>query len=68
MQAVENLLLFFRFNRASLINVGFLESRTDCDYIAMHDVDLVPVTEGLPYMFQVRQLKMFRKSKENKNS
>jgi xylosylprotein 4-beta-galactosyltransferase len=51
MQAVENLLLFFRFNRASLINVGFLESRTDCDYIAMHDVDLVPVTEGLPYMF-----------------
>lgn len=40
-----------RFNRASLINVGFLESRTDCDYIAMHDVDLVPVTEGLPYTF-----------------
>jgi hypothetical protein len=29
----------------------YMESRTDCDYIAMHDVDLVPVTEGLPYMF-----------------
>lgn len=39
----------YRFNRASLINVGFLESGTDCDYIAMHDVDLLPVTEGLPY-------------------
>lgn len=41
----------YRFNRASLINVGFLESRVDCDYIAMHDVDLVPVTEGISYTF-----------------
>lgn len=40
---------YFRFNRASLINVGFLESGTDCDYIAMHDVDLLPITEGLSY-------------------
>ncbi|XP_063434377.1 beta-1,4-galactosyltransferase 7-like [Mytilus trossulus] len=43
----------YRFNRASLINVGFLESNTNCDYIAMHDVDLVPVTDGLPYTYPV---------------
>ncbi|XP_069139870.1 beta-1,4-galactosyltransferase 7-like [Argopecten irradians] len=39
----------FRFNRASLINVGFLESRSDCDYIAMHDVDLLPLNPDLDY-------------------
>lgn len=41
----------FRFNRASLINVGFLESRSDCDYIAMHDVDLLPLNPDLSYGF-----------------
>ncbi|XP_060078547.1 beta-1,4-galactosyltransferase 7-like [Ylistrum balloti] len=41
----------FRFNRASLINVGFLESRSDCDYIAMHDVDLLPLNPELDYGF-----------------
>uniref|UniRef100_T1J0Y7 Beta-1,4-N-acetylgalactosaminyltransferase n=1 Tax=Strigamia maritima TaxID=126957 RepID=T1J0Y7_STRMM len=41
----------FRFNRASLINVGFLESRSNCDYIAMHDVDLLPINPELSYAF-----------------
>ncbi|NWZ13121.1 B4GT7 galactosyltransferase, partial [Agelaius phoeniceus] len=41
----------FRFNRASLINVGFLESGNDTDYIAMHDVDLLPLNEHLDYSF-----------------
>lgn len=40
-----------RFNRASLINVGFLESGNDTDYIAMHDVDLMPLNEQLDYSF-----------------
>lgn len=40
-----------RFNRASLINVGFLESGNDTDYIAMHDVDLLPLNEQLDYSF-----------------
>uniref|UniRef100_A0A8C5UEW1 Beta-1,4-galactosyltransferase n=1 Tax=Malurus cyaneus samueli TaxID=2593467 RepID=A0A8C5UEW1_9PASS len=40
-----------RFNRASLINVGFLESGNDTDYIAMHDVDLLPLNEHLDYSF-----------------
>lgn len=40
-----------RFNRASLINVGFLESGNDTDYIAMHDVDLLPLNEELDYSF-----------------
>ncbi|XP_069194830.1 beta-1,4-galactosyltransferase 7 isoform X2 [Procambarus clarkii] len=44
---VDNL----RFNRASLLNVGFLESGIDCDYIAMHDVDLLPMNAALTYDF-----------------
>ncbi|KAM5300916.1 beta-1,4-galactosyltransferase 7 isoform 1-T1 [Glossophaga mutica] len=41
----------FRFNRAALINVGFLESGNGTDYIAMHDVDLLPLNEELDYGF-----------------
>ena len=40
-----------RFNRASLINVGYLESRGECDHMAMHDVDLLPVNPDLLYKF-----------------
>ena len=35
----------WRFNRAALINVGFKESSRACDYVAMHDVDLLPKVE-----------------------
>ncbi|XP_046384349.1 beta-1,4-galactosyltransferase 7 isoform X1 [Ischnura elegans] len=42
----------YRFNRASLINVGFELSMIDgCDYIAMHDVDLLPLNSNLSYAF-----------------
>jgi len=42
----------FRFNRASLLNVGFHETRTSgCDYIALHDVDLIPRNDNLNYSF-----------------
>lgn len=41
----------FRFNRASLINVGFLEISKAFDYIAIHDVDLLPVNNELSYSF-----------------
>ncbi|XP_055971450.1 beta-1,4-galactosyltransferase 7 [Sorex fumeus] len=41
----------FRFNRAALINVGFLESSNSSDYIAMHDVDLLPLNDQLDYGF-----------------
>jgi xylosylprotein 4-beta-galactosyltransferase len=44
----------FRFNRASLINVGFLESAQECDYIAMHDVDLVPLNAQLDYGYPTK--------------
>ena len=36
-----------RFNRASLINVGYLETKSNYDYIAMHDVDLLPLNKNL---------------------
>lgn len=39
----------FRFNRASLINVGHLYTRDHYDYIAMHDVDLLPINSNLRY-------------------
>jgi len=41
----------FRFNRASLINVGFLYTKSKYDYIAMHDVDLLPINEQLIYEY-----------------
>ncbi|KAK3921110.1 Beta-1,4-galactosyltransferase 7 [Frankliniella fusca] len=41
----------YRFNRASLINVGFLKSQAECDYIAMHDVDLLPINQELSYQY-----------------
>ncbi|XP_061542441.1 beta-1,4-galactosyltransferase 7 isoform X1 [Phycodurus eques] len=48
---VVNQVDHFRFNRASLINVGYLESANDTDYLAMHDVDLLPLNEALDYGF-----------------
>jgi len=40
-----------RFNRAALINAGFLLSSNDTDYIAMHDVDLWPLNSNLSYAY-----------------
>lgn len=48
---VVNQIDTLRFNRGSLINAGFLESEADCDYIAMHDVDLLPLNPQLSYAF-----------------
>ena len=42
----------YRFNRASLINAGYFESkRVNCDYLSMHDVDLLPLNEKLSYHY-----------------
>lgn len=40
-----------RFNRAALINIGYLLSRSTCDYIVMHDVDLLPLNPNLLYNY-----------------
>ncbi|VDN05837.1 unnamed protein product [Thelazia callipaeda] len=41
-----------RFNRASLINVGWYEAdRVGCDYMVMHDVDLLPLNSQLDYSY-----------------
>jgi len=40
-----------RFNRASLINAGFKIGQAECDYIAMHDVDLLPLNMALNYSY-----------------
>lgn len=41
----------YRFNRASLINVGYLYTKIQYDYIAMHDVDLLPMNKQLKYFY-----------------
>lgn len=41
----------FRFNRASLINAGFLQVKDHYDYIGMHDVDLLPMNDNLKYEY-----------------
>ncbi|XP_037068271.1 beta-1,4-galactosyltransferase 7-like isoform X2 [Pollicipes pollicipes] len=46
----------YRFNRASLINVGYLRAREQCDYFAMHDVDLLPLNRNLSYGFPGQKL------------
>eukprot|EP00040_Diaphanoeca_grandis_P017010 m.88270 g.88270 ORF g.88270 m.88270 type:complete len:505 (+) comp26174_c0_seq1:225-1739(+) len=40
-----------RFNRGQLLNVGFLLAEQSCDYIAMHDVDLLPLNANLSYRY-----------------
>jgi xylosylprotein 4-beta-galactosyltransferase len=41
-----------RFNRASLINVGWFEAdRLRCNYLVMHDVDLLPQNPALNYSY-----------------
>ena len=52
---VVNQIDTLRFNRASLINVGFIKSEKilhklgsrNCDYVALHDVDLLPLNAEL---------------------
>ena len=39
----------YRFNRASLLNIGHLLTRASCDYLVMHDVDLLPDNDELNY-------------------
>ncbi|XP_042905668.1 beta-1,4-galactosyltransferase 7-like [Parasteatoda tepidariorum] len=41
----------YRFNRGSLINVGYQLTRHICDYFAMHDVDLLPLNPKLSYRY-----------------
>tara|TARA_Y100000287_G_C14232691_1_gene362818 strand:+ start:2227 stop:2913 length:687 start_codon:yes stop_codon:yes gene_type:complete len=39
------------FNRAKLLNVGFLETHTDYTYSAYHDVDMLPKKPGAGYHY-----------------
>lgn len=41
----------FRFNRAALVNVGFLYTKKKFDYLVMHDVDFIPLNKNLSYEF-----------------
>ena len=40
-----------RFNRASLLNIGFMLSKNECDYMVMHDIDLLPLNDDLKYRY-----------------
>ena len=41
----------YRFNRASMLNIGHLLTRASCDYLVMHDVDLLPDNDNLSYAY-----------------
>lgn len=41
----------YRFNRGMLINIGFLFASNESTYMAMHDVDLLPINDQLSYQF-----------------
>ena len=39
-----------KFNRAKLLNIGFIEAeKRGCDYVIFHDVDLIPVKGSYEY-------------------
>lgn len=40
----------YRFNRAALINAGFIETAS-FDYFAIHDVDLLPANDNISYAY-----------------
>jgi hypothetical protein len=45
------------FNRGKLLNIGFLEAeRLGCNYVAFHDVDMLPVDVDYSYSSDVLQL------------
>jgi hypothetical protein len=53
----------FRFNRASLINIGFLYVKDIYEYFIMHDVDLLPLNLNLDYDYpkeKVLQISPYR--------
>lgn len=41
----------FRFNRGALVNVGFLYAKSKFDYLAIHDIDVLPLNKQLPYEY-----------------
>jgi len=41
----------YRFNRGALANVGYLLAKRSSDYIAIHDVDLIPINKDLSYSY-----------------
>lgn len=44
-------LFAYRFNRGSLVNVGFILTEFTFDYIAIHDVDLIPENQNITYSY-----------------
>lgn len=41
----------YRFNRGTLANIGFMLAKAHSDYIAIHDVDLIPINQNLSYAY-----------------
>eukprot|EP00037_Helgoeca_nana_P021106 m.212158 g.212158 ORF g.212158 m.212158 type:complete len:498 (+) comp25520_c0_seq1:63-1556(+) len=46
----------WRFNRGQLINAGYTVAAQSCDYVVMHDVDLLPLNTNLSYRFPIRPM------------
>ena len=39
------------FNRAKLLNIGYDQAKDYCDYICLHDVDMLPEDESCDYSY-----------------
>lgn len=57
-QGIKNFHIFvlnqsrrYRFNRGALANIGFLLIENEFNYIAIHDVDLLPINKNLSYSY-----------------
>jgi hypothetical protein len=48
-----------RFNRAALINIGFLYTKDKYDYTVQHDVDLLPMNPKLSYEYPKEENSVF---------
>jgi len=46
---INQLNRILRFNKATLFNVGYLYTKSKFDYIALHDIDLLPLNQNLSY-------------------
>jgi len=54
----------FRFNRGRLLNLGAVAAfwQFGCDYAAFHDVDLLPISDEIPYTFPEDNVDLYQLS------
>lgn len=44
---------FLRFNKGAMINVGYLYVKDKFDYVDIHDIDILPTDDNLPFDYPI---------------